>query len=146
MNYGPGSWPAHLQEIIDEFTEIDEAMEKIELLFDFASEIDELPVEEWSEATRVHGCQSEAHIKAMQNSDGTFHLKGAADAKLVQGLIAITAIALEGLEPEIVTNFPPDYAKEMGLMHSLTPSRANGFRNMFQKVIDSAEEMVSKDE
>ena len=141
MEYEAGSWPPQLQQIINEFSEITDSMERIEMLFEFAEEIDELPMSEWSEETKVHGCQSEAHVQPMKNPDGTFHLKGAADAKLVQGLIAITAIALEGLPPEEVAVFSPDYAAEMGLMHSLTPSRANGFRNMFHKVVEAANKM-----
>ena len=136
-----GKWPQHLQDIIDEFSCIDDAMERIEILFEYADEIDELPMADWNESTKVHGCQSEAHVLPSQNEDGTFHLSGAADAKLVQGLIAITALALEGLPPSEVAVFSPDYAAEMGLLHALTPSRANGFRNMFRKVIEAAEEM-----
>ena len=139
--YEAGSWPVRLQQIIDEFSEVDDSMERIEMLFEYAREIDELPMSEWCDDTKVHGCQSEAHVLPMQNDDGTFHLMGASDAKLVQGLMAITAIALEGLAPSEVAIFSSDYASEMGLMNALTPSRANGFRNMFRKVVLAAQEM-----
>ena len=139
--YEAGSWPIRLQQIIDEFSEVDDSMERIEMLFEYAQEIDELPMSEWCDDTKVHGCQSEAHVLPMKNDDGTFHLMGASDAKLVQGLMAITAIALEGLAPSEVAIFSSDYASEMGLMNALTPSRANGFRNMFRKVVLAAQEM-----
>ena len=142
MVYERGSWPIRLQQIIDDFCEVEDSMERIEMLFEYAEEIDELPMSEWSEDTKVHGCQSEAHVLPMQNEDGTFHLQGASDAKLVQGLMAITAIAIEGLSPIEVATFSPDYTSEMGLMNALTPSRANGFRNMFRKVVHAAREMV----
>jgi cysteine desulfuration protein SufE len=141
MMYEAGSWPIRLQQIIDEFSEVDDSMERIEMLFEYAQGIDELPMSEWCDDTKVHGCQSEAHVLPMQNDDGTFHLMGASDAKLVQGLMAITAIALEGLAPSEVAIFSSDYASEMGLMNALTPSRANGFRNMFRKVVLAAQEM-----
>mgnify|MGYP001158064219 FL=1 len=141
MVYERGSWPIRLQQIIDDFSVVEDSMERIEMLFEYAEEIDELPMSEWSEDTKVHGCQSEAHVLPMQNEDGTFHLQGASDAKLVQGLMAITAIAIEGLSPSEVATFSPDYTSEMGLMNALTPSRANGFRNMFRKVVLAAQEM-----
>jgi len=31
---------------------------------------------------------------------------------------------------------PVDFAEEMGLLNSLTPSRSNGFRNMYDKVMN----------
>jgi sulfur transfer protein SufE len=30
---------------------------------------------------------------------------------------------------------PPTFAEEMGLLNTLTPSRSNGFRNMYDKVM-----------
>lgn len=134
MTYGTGTWPPALQEVIDEFADVEDAMERFEMLFEFAQELDELPISEWSESTKVHGCQSEAHILATLREDGMFHLRGAADAKLVQGLISITAIALEGLSLGQVATFPHTFVGEMGLLNALTPSRANGFRNMLRKV------------
>ncbi|HIK78108.1 MAG TPA: SufE family protein [Candidatus Poseidoniales archaeon] len=132
--FGTGNWPPALQEIIDEFSEIEDQMERLEILFDYSEEIDELPPAEWSESTMVHGCQSEAHIKVTFSQESGFHLIGAADAKLVQGLMAVTSIGLEGLSLEEVVNFSPDFASEMGLMNILSPSRANGFRNMLHKI------------
>ena len=38
-----------LEELIEEFSEIDDAMERLELLMDFADEVDELTLDEWSD-------------------------------------------------------------------------------------------------
>ena len=48
-----------LEELIEEFSEIDDAMERLELLMDFADEVDELTLDEWvmiilSEAANQH--------------------------------------------------------------------------------------------
>lgn len=134
-------WSTGLQEIIDEFCEVFDDMERYELLFEWAEKIDELPVEEWSKHTRVVGCQSEAHIRSELRDSG-FHLQGASDSQIVQGLMAITSVALEGLTPTDVTCVSPSYVEEMGLMQALSPSRANGFLNMFMKVQDEARAMM----
>ena len=67
-----------------------------------------------------------------------FVLRGGADAQIVQGLMAITSIAVNGMTPSYVSEMSPDFAEEMGIRSSLTPSRANGFLNMFKRVKDEA--------
>lgn len=131
-------WPEALVEVIEDFTHAFDASERYEMLYEMAELVDELPTSEWNENTKVHGCQSEAHVRGELNQEGTFHLKGAADSRIVQGLIAITATALEGLNIEEVTKFSPAFVEEMGLSNALSPSRANGFLNMFKKVQEEA--------
>ena len=127
-------WSEGLLELIEDFSAAFDTSERYEMLFELADEIDELPISEWTPSTKVHGCQSEAHVLACLNGDGSFHLRGAADSKLVQGLISITSTALEGLSLAEVAIFSPSYVEEMGLKEALSPSRANGFLNMFMKV------------
>ncbi|MCS5537290.1 MAG: SufE family protein [Candidatus Poseidoniaceae archaeon] len=131
---GPGDWPEALSTIIEDFSEAFDANERYEMLFELAEQVDELPLDEWTEASKVHGCQSEAHIMVGLNENGGFHLRGAADSKIVQGLIAITTVALEGLSIAQVVAFSPLFVEEMGIASALSPSRANGFLNMFKKV------------
>jgi cysteine desulfuration protein SufE len=52
--------------------------------------------------------------------------------------MAITSIAVNGMPPSYVSEMPPDFADEMGIRSSLTPSRANGFLNMFKRVQEEA--------
>ena len=37
------TWPTSVQEIIDEFQDIEDQFEKLEILMDFSTEVDELP-------------------------------------------------------------------------------------------------------
>ncbi|RAH16548.1 MAG: hypothetical protein CMB56_000445 [Methanobacteriota archaeon] len=134
-------WPPRIQEIINDFSEALDQMERYEMLFEYASEIDELKTSEWSNKTRVVGCQSEAHILVQFKNNG-FHLKGGSDSQIIQGLMAITAIALEGMTPEEVTGFSPNFVSEMMVLQTLTPNRANGFLNMFMRIQDDAREML----
>ena len=79
-----------------------------------------------------------AHVSCSLDEDGNFVLRGGADAQIVQGLIAITSIAVNGMTPSYVSEMSPLFAEEMGIKSSLTPSRANGFLNMFKRVQDEA--------
>ena len=47
------NWPDSIQEIIEEFQEIEDQFERLEVLMDFAEEVDELPVEEWNDSNLV---------------------------------------------------------------------------------------------
>ena len=127
------TWPAAIQEIIDEFQEIEEQFERLEILMDFSDEVEELPIEQWTEANLVKGCQSIAHIEVELVDDAVW-MKAAADAKIVQGLQGILSIAINGSSPEDVLSLTPEFAEEAGILNSLTPSRSNGFRTMFDMV------------
>ena len=133
------TYPTALQELIDEFQEVDDKRERLEMLFELADEVVELSQDQWSDATRVRGCQSEAHVRVTFD-EGLVHLLGAADAKMVQGLMGILSIALDGLTPAQAVLIPPQFAEDMGLTNTLTPSRSNGFRNMYDKVMNEIRE------
>ena len=103
--------------------------------------MDELPVEEWNDSNLVRGCQSVAHIE-VSIRDELVWLRAAADAKMVQGLQGILSIAVNGASPEIVLQLTPDFAEEAGILVSLTPSRSNGFRTMFDMVQNRVKEAI----
>ena len=135
------SWPTSIQEIIEEFQEIEDQFERLEILMDFSSEVDELPVEEWSDSNLVRGCQSIAHIEVEIREDKVW-MKAAADAKMVQGLQGILSIAVNGSTPQSVLKLTPAFAEEAGILVSLTPSRSNGFRTMFDMVQSRVKESI----
>mgnify|MGYP000845696996 FL=1 len=133
------AWPEHLDPVVKEFSECFDSMERYELLFQYAKRHPTpLPPDEWNDENQVHGCQSRAHVICLVDDEGGFVLHGGADAQIVQGLMAVTAMAVNGMNPSKVAQMEPDYAEAMGIRSSLTPSRANGFLNMFRRVREEA--------
>ena len=128
------TYPVQLSELIEDFKSIDDRMERLEYVFDLASEVNELPASEWDDSTRITGCQSEAHVR-VDVEDRSVRLYSGADSKLVQGLMGILTIAIDQQPIETAQALTPDFAVEMGILNSLSPSRSNGFRNMFDKVM-----------
>ena len=132
------TYPVHLVELIGEFQEVEDQMERLEMVFEMADEVLVLAVDVWSDETRILGCQSEAHVLVTLD-DGKVLMSGGADAQLVQGLMGILSIAINGAAPAQATGLglelSPDFATEMGILNSLSPGRSNGFRNMFDKVM-----------
>ena len=55
--------------------------------------------------------------------------------------MSVTAMAVNGMSPQEVAIMEPDYAEAMGVQSSLTPSRANGFLNMFKRVREDASKL-----
>ncbi len=133
------TYPELLSELIEDFKSIDDRMERLEYVFDLALEVNELPSAEWNDSTRINGCQSEAHVR-VDVEDSHVHLYSGADSKLVQGLMGILTIAIDKQPVEIARSLTPDFAVEMGILNSLSPSRSNGFRNMFDKVMNDLSE------
>ena len=129
------NFSAKLSELIEEFQDIDDKMERLEMVFDLADQVNLLPAEQWNDSTRVHGCQSEAHVK-VEIVDSNVNFQSGADSKLVQGLMGILTMAIHGIDADEVLTLTPDFATEMGVLNTLSPSRSNGFRNMFDKVMN----------
>ena len=128
------TYPAQLVELIEEFQDVDDQMERLEMVFEMADEVVLIPIDDWSDHTRGVGCQSEAHVRVTLD-DGKVLMASAADAQLVQGLMGILTIAINGSAPAQALLLSPEFAQEMGILKSLSPSRSNGFRNMFDKVM-----------
>lgn len=80
---------------------------------------------------KVKGCVSQVYITASLK-DGKVEYQGDSDAQLVKGLVALLIEGLSDLPPETIIKIQPDFIEETGLKVSLTPSRANGFYNIFQ--------------
>ena len=135
------TYPAELTELIEEFQEVDDKMERLEMVFDLADEVIPFPPTSWTNESKVQGCQSEAHVK-VELQDGKVILPSGANAKLVQGLMGILSIAINGTAPAQALLLSPAFAEEMGILNTLSPSRSNGFRNMFDKVMRDIRTLV----
>jgi len=125
-----------LAEILEEFEAIEDRTQRFELLFDLADEVTELPTDEWSEGNRVKGCQSQAHID-VRVEDGLVHLRGGADARIVQGLMGLLSLGMNGQNVDVARQVTLDIVEATGLLNSLTPSRSNGFRTMYDMVMST---------
>ena len=133
------TYPQQLAELIEDFQSIEDRMERLEYVFDLASQVNELPTDQWNDVTRIQGCQSEAHVR-VDVDENNVKLFSGADSKLVQGLMGILTIAIDGQPLDIALSLTPEFAVEMGILNSLSPSRSNGFRNMFDKVMSDLRE------
>jgi cysteine desulfuration protein SufE len=139
IGYPTMTVPAALEKIVQRFARVTDPKRKYEQLIYYAKKVETLPESDKIDANKVMGCVSQVFITA-QLEDGKVRFAGDSDAQLVKGLVGLLLEGLNGLTPGEVASLQPDFIKDTGLDVSLTPSRANGFYNIFklmqQKAID----------
>lgn len=123
--------PAQLDKLVQRFAKISEPKRRYEQLLWYAKKLEAFPPEGKVPENKVQGCVSQVYITAkMQDQQVSF--QGDSDAQLTKGLLAFLINGLNGLAPEDIIQLSPDFIKETQLDVSLTPSRANGFYNIFK--------------
>ena len=85
------------------------------------------------ESTKVKGCISEVYVLGIL-VNGKIQWKGYSDALITKGLLAFLIKGLNDLTPFEVLSIDEKFIEMTGLSKSLTPSRANGFLNIFLKM------------
>lgn len=96
-----------------------------------AQKLEPLPDEFRVDPFKVKGCVSQVYVVG-ELQQGRLHWRGDSDAQITKGLLALLIEALEGLTPEQAAAVDPAFLADTGLQASLTPSRANGFLNIFK--------------
>jgi len=96
-----------------------------------AQKLEPLPDEFRVDPFKVKGCVSQVYVVG-ELQEGRLHWRGDSDAQITKGLLALLIEALEGLTPEQAASVDPAFLADTGLQASLTPSRANGFLNIFK--------------
>lgn len=123
--------PDKLQRIVERFKKRSNPKQRYEQLLWYAKRLKEMPEQSKTEENKVKGCVSQVYITA-DLEEGKVWYQGDSDAQLVKGLVGFLLEGLNGLTPEEIIRVSPDFIEETGLKVSLTPSRANGFYNIFQ--------------
>ncbi len=85
------------------------------------------------DTTKVKGCISEVYVLGIL-LNGKIQWKGYSDALITKGLLAFLIKGLNDLTPSEVLSIDEKFIEMTGLSKSLTPSRANGFLNIFLKM------------
>jgi cysteine desulfuration protein SufE len=125
------SLPDSLAKVVNRFERLSEPKRRYELLIWFAKRLPELDDSARTPENKVNGCTSQVFITAWLE-DGKIFFAGDSDSQLVKGLVALLVEGLSGLPPEVVGALSPDFIQTTGLNVSLTPSRSNGFYNIFR--------------
>jgi cysteine desulfuration protein SufE len=125
------SLPDSLAKVVNRFERLSEPKRRYELLIWFAKRLPELEDTARIPENKVQGCTSQVFVTAGLE-DEKIYFAGDSDSQLVKGLVALLVEGLSGLPPEVVSSLSPEFIQTTGLNVSLTPSRSNGFYNIFR--------------
>jgi cysteine desulfuration protein SufE len=106
-----------------------------------AKKLPPLPDELRQDTYKVRGCVSQVYVVGSLE-DGHLHWQGDSDAQITKGLLALLIEGMEGLSPVQVAALDPAFLTATGLQASLTPSRANGFLNIFRTMQAQARQLA----
>ncbi|WP_339377444.1 SufE family protein [Merismopedia glauca] len=122
--------PPNLNQIIQKFQHISEPKRRYEYLLWFSKRLPPFPNDWQIPEHKVPGCISQVYVTAtLEEGKVTFH--GDSDSQLTKGLMGLLVEGLSGLTPSEIAQLKPDFIQLTGLDVSLTPSRSNGFYNIF---------------
>jgi cysteine desulfuration protein SufE len=122
---------AALDRIVERLGSTSDPKRRYEYVLWLAKKLPPLPEDLRQEVFKVKGCVSQVYVVA-QLVEGKLHWQGESDAAITKGLLALLIEGLEGLTPAEALAIDPAFLAATGLQASLTPSRANGFLNIFR--------------
>jgi cysteine desulfuration protein SufE len=129
--------PPALEQMVQRFQRVTDPKQRYEQLLSLAKRLEALPEAEKTPDNKVSGCVSQVYITA-DLVDGKVNYQGDSDSQLVKGLVALLIRGLNGSSPAEILQIKPDFIQATGLNVSLTPSRANGFYNIFRMMQQKA--------
>lgn len=134
---------ADIDEIIDNFSLLDEWDDRYRYLIELGRALPPLAAEAHNEANKVRGCASQVWLDTSVRPNGAggpeLTFVGDSDAHIVRGLIAILFAMYSGRSAkDILASDAVALFEKLGLREHLTPQRSNGFRSMVDRIHSDA--------
>ena len=120
-------------EVIAEFSDFDDWMDRYQLLIDLGNE--QVPLDEKykTDQNLIEGCQSRVWLQA-DEVDGKLVFQAESDALIVKGIIALLIKVLSGHTPDEILNANLYFIDRIGLREHLSPTRSNGLLAMVKQM------------
>lgn len=129
-----------LDRIVERLGASGDPKRRYEYVLWLAKKLEPLPDDLRQNSHKVRGCVSQVYVVGSL-TDGHLHWQGDSDAQITKGLLALLIEGMEGLTPAQVAAIDPGFLTATGLQTSLTPSRANGFLNIFRTMQAQARQL-----
>lgn len=120
-------------EIIEEFSELDDWMDRYQLLIDMGNEQQPLPAQDKTESNLIDGCQSRVWLVCEQK-DGLLFFRAESDALIVKGIVTLLIRVLSGHTPQEILDADLYFIDRIGLREHLSPTRSNGLLAMLKQM------------
>ena len=120
-------------EVIEEFSDFDDWMDKYQLLIDLGNEQEPLAPEYKNDQNLIDGCQSRVWLQAVV-VDGKIEFQAESDALIVKGIIALLIKVVSGHTPDEILDNELYFIEAIGLKDHLSPTRSNGLLAMVKQM------------
>jgi len=120
-------------EIIEEFQELDDWMDRYQLLIDMGSDQQPLDEKYKTEQNLIDGCQSRVWLQA-DLVDGRIHFQAESDALIVKGIVTLLLRVLNDQTPRDILDADLYFIEQIGLREHLSPTRSNGLSAMLKQM------------
>ena len=120
-------------EVIEEFSDFTDWMDKYQLLIDLGNEQQPLDQKYKTEDNLIDGCQSRVWLQA-DYRDGRIYFTAESDALIVKGIIALLIRVLSGHTPQEIIDADLYFIDRIGLKDHLSPTRSNGLLAMVKQI------------
>ena len=120
-------------EIIEEFTALDDWMDRYQMLIDLGEEQAPLADADKTEQNLIDGCQSRVGI-VCEEKDGRLHFRADSDALIVKGLVALVLQVVNDHRPDEIYAADLYFIERIGLRDHLSPTRSNGLLAMVKQI------------
>ena len=121
------------EEIITEFNDFDDWLDRYQLLIDLGSEQEPLPAEYKTDNNLIEGCQSRVWLQA-DFENGRVLFRAESDALIVKGIVALLIKVYSGHTPDEILASEPYFVEAIGLKEHLSPTRSNGLLSMIKQM------------
>ena len=116
-------------EVIAEFSDFDDWMDRYQLLIDLGNEQEPLDEAYKTEENLIEGCQRRVWLQC-DEADGKLLFRAESDALIVKGIIALLIKVVSGHTPDEILDADLYFIDRIGLREHLTPTRSNGQQSM----------------
>ena len=120
-------------EVIEDFSDFDDWMDKYQLLIDLGNEQEALNPEYKTDQNLIDGCQSRVWLQA-DMEDGKIIFQAESDALIVKGIIALLIKVVSGHTPDEILESDLYFIEKIGLKEHLSPTRSNGLLAMVKQM------------
>ena len=120
-------------EIIEEFSELDDWMDRYQLLIDLGNEQEPLDEKYKIESNLIDGCQSRVWLQADYHDDKLW-FSAESDALIVKGIVSLLIRVLSGHTPQEILDADLYFIERIGLREHLSPTRSNGLLAMVKQM------------
>lgn len=131
-------------EIIEEFSGLDDWMDRYQLLIDMGGETEPLHDSDKVEQNLIDGCQSRVWL-VCDEKEGRLYFRAESDALIVKGIVTLLIRVLSGHTPDEILDADLYFIEKIGLREHLSPTRSNGLLAMLKQMRAYAMAFKAKD-